>query len=112
MKTTNLMPGVAQVVAISVSHSDEGLDGVDVLLLHFSNARAGSEQSEPRQSLNIRVSLQLWAKSSEALGQNTKNKSTTRELLNTTCMEKMQAIRMAQRIPSRHSEATSVSSQS
>lgn len=29
-----------------------------------------------------------------------------------TCMEKMQAILMAQRIPSRHSEATSVSSQS
>lgn len=29
------MPGVAQVVAISVGHSDEGLDGVDVLLLHF-----------------------------------------------------------------------------
>lgn len=32
------MPGVAQVVAVSVSHSDEGLDGVDVLLLHFCDA--------------------------------------------------------------------------
>lgn len=35
MRTANLVPGVSQVVAVSVGHSDEGLDGVDVLLLHF-----------------------------------------------------------------------------
>lgn len=62
MRSTNLMPGVAQVIAVSVSHSDEGLDGVDVLLLHFSDARAGSEQSEPRESLNVGVPLQLLTK--------------------------------------------------
>lgn len=32
------MPGVAQVVSISVGHSDEGLDGIDVLLLHLRDA--------------------------------------------------------------------------
>lgn len=60
MKTANLMPGVAQVVAISVGHSDEGLDGINVLLLHFCNARAGCQQGEPRQRLHIRVPLQLF----------------------------------------------------
>lgn len=60
MKTANLMPGVAQVVAISVGHSDKGLDGIDVLLLHFCNARAGCQQGEPRQRLHIRVPLQLF----------------------------------------------------
>ena len=34
-RKTNLVPGVSQVVAISVSHSDERLDGVDILLLHL-----------------------------------------------------------------------------
>lgn len=38
---SNLKPGVSQVVAISVGHSDEGLDSVYVLLLHFSYARTG-----------------------------------------------------------------------
>lgn len=37
------MPGIAQVVSISVSHSDECLDSVDVLLLHLCDAGAGSE---------------------------------------------------------------------
>lgn len=32
------MPGVSQIVSICVGHSDEGLDGVNVLLLHFCNA--------------------------------------------------------------------------
>lgn len=105
------MPGVAQVIAVSVSHSDEGLDGVDVLLLHFSDARAGSEQSEPRESLNVGVPLQLLTKK-KRVRTLTFKKETRRALLSRTCMEKMQAIRMAQRIPSRHKEATSVSSQS
>ena len=39
--------------------SDEGLDGVDVLLLHFWDAGAGSEQGEPGQRLDVRVPLQL-----------------------------------------------------
>lgn len=38
-----LVPGVAQVVPIGVSHSDEGLDGVDVLLLHLCDAGAGGQ---------------------------------------------------------------------
>lgn len=54
-----LVPGVAQVVAISVSHSDEGFDGVDVLLLHFCDARAGCQQSETCQGLDVCISLQL-----------------------------------------------------
>lgn len=53
------MPGVAQVVAISVGHSDEGLNGVNVLLFHFCNARAGCQQGEPCQSLHICIPLQL-----------------------------------------------------
>lgn len=57
--TEHLVPGVAQVVAISVGHSDEGLDGVDVLLLHFCDAGASCEQGEPRQGLYVRVPLQL-----------------------------------------------------
>lgn len=58
--TEHLMPGVAQVVAVSVGHSDEGLDGVNVLLLHLCDARASCQQGEPRQRLHIRVSLQLF----------------------------------------------------
>ena len=54
-----LVPGVAQVVAVGVGHGDEGLDGVDVLLLHLSDAGAGSEQGEPGQGLHVRVPLQL-----------------------------------------------------
>lgn len=51
------MPGVAQVVPIGVSHSDEGLDGVDVLLLHLCDAGAGCQQGEPGQSLDVGVSF-------------------------------------------------------
>lgn len=53
------MPGVAQVVPISVCHSDEGLNGVNILLLHLCNAGASSEQCKPSQGLNIRITLQL-----------------------------------------------------
>ena len=53
------MPGVAQVVSVSVGDSDEGLDGVDVLLLHLRDTTAGCEQGEPRQGLDVRITLQL-----------------------------------------------------
>ncbi len=59
MKTANLVPGVAQVVAVSVGHSDEGLDGVNVLLLHFCDAWAGCQQGEPGQGLHVCIPLQL-----------------------------------------------------
>lgn len=62
MRTANLVPGVAQVVAVSVGHSDEGLDGVNVLLLHFGDTRAGRQQGEPCQSLHIGIPLQLLQK--------------------------------------------------
>lgn len=66
------MPGVAQVVAISVGHSDEGLDGVNVLLLHFGDARAGCQQGESGQGLHIRIPLQLLqAQKEKAACQNT-----------------------------------------
>lgn len=55
----HLVPGVAQVVSVSVSHSDEGLDGVDVLLLHLCDAGAGRQQREAGQRLHVRVPLQL-----------------------------------------------------
>lgn len=58
-RRANLMPGVAQVVAISVGHSDERLDGVNVLLLHLCDARAGCQQGEPCQGLHICIPLQL-----------------------------------------------------
>lgn len=108
----NLVPRVAEVVAVGVGHSDEGLDGVDVLLLHFGDARAGGQQGEPRQGLHVRVPLQLRPRE-KAERQNTA-RGTRRSEWKTapTCMQKMHAILMAQRMPSRHSEATSVSSQS
>lgn len=53
------MPGVAQVVAVSVSHGDQRLNGVDVLLLHLCDAGAGGQQGEPGQGLDVSVSLQL-----------------------------------------------------
>lgn len=53
------MPGVAQVVAVSVCHSDEGLNGVNVLLLHLRNAGTSCEQCKPGQGLNICITLQL-----------------------------------------------------
>lgn len=66
-----LVPGVAQVVAIGVGHSDEGLNGVNVLLLHFWDARAGGQQGEPRQGLHIRIPLQLRQKNEKVVCQNT-----------------------------------------
>lgn len=57
--SAHLMPGVSKVISIGVCHCNEGLDGVDVLLLHLSDARAGRQQREAGQSLNVRVSLQL-----------------------------------------------------
>lgn len=53
------MPGVAQVVPISVGHSDQGLDSVDVLLLHLCDAGTGGQQGEPGQGLDVRIPLQL-----------------------------------------------------
>ena len=53
------MPGVAQVVSVSVGHSDQGLDGVNVLLLHLCDAGTGCQQGESGQGLNIGISLQL-----------------------------------------------------
>lgn len=59
LEITNLVPRVAQVVSVSVGHSDEGLNGVDVLLFHFRDARARRQEGEPRQSLHVRIPLQL-----------------------------------------------------
>lgn len=53
------MPGVAQIVPISVSYSDESLNGVNVLLLHFCNAGTSCEQCKPGQGLDIGITLQL-----------------------------------------------------
>lgn len=53
------MPGVAQVVSVCVSYSDQSLDGVYVLLLHLCDAGTGCQQGESGQSLHIRISLQL-----------------------------------------------------
>lgn len=53
------MPGVAQVVSISVGHSDQCLDGVNVLLLHLCDAGTGRQQGESGQGLDIRIPLQL-----------------------------------------------------
>lgn len=56
------MPGIPQVVAIRVSHRDERLDGVDVLLLHFGDAGAGCQQGEAGKGLNVGISFQLQHK--------------------------------------------------
>lgn len=53
------MPGVAQVVSVRVGHSDQGFDGVDVLLLHLCDTGAGRQQGESGQGLDVRVPLQL-----------------------------------------------------
>lgn len=62
-----LMPRVAKVVAISVSHGDKCLYGVDVLLLHFCDAGAGCQQGEASKGLNIGISFQLEEKPKRAL---------------------------------------------
>lgn len=112
------MPGVAKVVSVSVGHSDQGLDGVNVLLLHLCDAGRGCQQGEPGQSLDVCIPFQLQ-KSHEVsyllhghsviIGKTADLTTYTRAQ---TCMLKMQAILMAHRMPSRHSEATSGSSQS
>lgn len=53
------MPGVAQVVSVSMSYSDQGLDGVNILLLHLCDAGTGCQQGESGQGLDICISLQL-----------------------------------------------------
>lgn len=53
------MPRVSQVIPISVSYRDKGLDSIDVLLLHLRDPRAGCKQGEASQSLHIRISFQL-----------------------------------------------------
>lgn len=53
----HLVPGVAQVVSISVGDHDKSLYGVDVLLLHFCDAGAGGQQRKPGQCLNVRIPL-------------------------------------------------------
>lgn len=53
------MPGIAQVVPIGVSDSDECLDGVDVFLLHLCDAGAGSQQGKSGQCLDISISFKL-----------------------------------------------------
>ena len=53
------MPGVAQVVSVRVGYSDQGLDGVNVLLLHLCDAGTGRQQGESGQGLDVCVSLQL-----------------------------------------------------
>ena len=53
------MPGIPEVVAVRVSHRDERLYGVDVLLLHLCDARAGRQQGEAREGLNVGISFQL-----------------------------------------------------
>lgn len=106
------MPGVAQVVAISVGHSDKGLDGIDVLLLHLCDARASCQQGEPRQRLHVRISLQLVPRQKRGGWCFSIMGYKVDRFFSSTCMEKMHAILIAQRIPSRHRDATSVSSQS
>lgn len=56
---SHLVPGVAQVVSISVGDHDKSLYGVNVLLLHFCDAGAGSQQRKPGQCLNVGIPLQL-----------------------------------------------------
>ncbi len=54
------MPGVSQVVSISVGDHDESLYGVDILLLHLCDTWASGEQRKPGQGLDVGISLQLW----------------------------------------------------
>lgn len=53
------MPGVSQVVSVSVGNHDKSLYGVNVLLLHLCDTWAGSEQCKPGQGLDISISFQL-----------------------------------------------------
>lgn len=56
------MPGVPEVVAVGVSHGDERLYGVNVLLLHLRDAGAGRQQGEARKGLDVGISFQLQGK--------------------------------------------------
>lgn len=58
-RDTHLVPGIPKVVAVSVSHCDKRLYGVNVFLLHFCDAGAGCQQGEASKSLNIGISFQL-----------------------------------------------------
>ena len=51
------MPGIPEVVAVSVSHGDERLYGVNVLLLHIRDAAAGRQLGEARKGLDIGTSF-------------------------------------------------------
>ena len=54
-----LVPRLAQVVAVRVSDSDQGLDALHVFRLHFGDGRGGGEQRESGERLHVRISLQL-----------------------------------------------------
>lgn len=108
----HLMPGVAKVVSISVGNSDQRLYSVNILLLHLCDAGAGCQQREPGQGLNIGISLQLKAETQVTTHSSMLSLLQQRGKQELTCMLKMLAILMAHRMPSRHKEATSGSSQS
>ena len=61
-RDAHLVPGVPEVVAVSVSHGDERLYGVNVLLLHLRDAGAGRQQGEACEGLDIGISFQLQGK--------------------------------------------------
>ena len=61
-RDTHLVPGIPEVVAVGVSHSDERLYGVNVLLLHLRDAGAGCQQGEACKGLDIGISFQLQAR--------------------------------------------------
>lgn len=117
----HLMPGVAQVVSIGVGDHDKCLNGVNVLLFHLCDTWTGCEQRKPGQGLDVSISLQLqreWNRKENKTWQKELNKRGLNEISHMkrvktqTCMLKMQAILIAQRIPSRQRDATSWSSQS
>ena len=107
----NIQPRMAEVVAVCVGDRDERFDGIDVFRFDLRDGWIGREQREASQCLD------------ESICNNTINDYTWNqfELDNfegswkaprSSDMWKMQAIRMAQRMPSRHREETSKSSQS
>lgn len=58
-RDTHLVPGIPKVVAISVSHCNKRLYGVNVFLLHFCDAGAGRQQGEASESLHVGIAFQL-----------------------------------------------------
>lgn len=71
------MPGVAQVVAVRVGHSDERLNGINILLLHFCDAGARCQQGEPGQGLYVCIPLQLLHKNTRRWLKILKDEETT-----------------------------------